>query len=454
MHFRDKLRDFKNRLCDRHMYSIIVGLIVAGVALFSYQAKVSADYKTRLDAQYTRAFDDLTEYVSTIETSLFKCAAVTEPKSVVRLANDIYAKAASASTCLGQLPLSDTNLENTAKFLSQVGDFTYMLALSYMDTPVVTPQQRQTMLDLSRYAVTLESGLYDMQQRLYSGAVSFGTPSGNHGDALAGDMEQLEAQFQDYPSLIYDGPFSDHVQDKEPLFLQNANDISMEDARARLATFLDPSFLSDVSYDGEVGGRLPTYMFSARPKGQDGRVITVQITKKGGMLLQILDNRSVSTQNIEMDAAKNNANRYLESIGISSMRDSYFEIKDNIATINFAYASQDVLYYPDLVKVRVAMDNGEILGMEAGGYIANHADRVFPAPKIPAEDAQKRLSPALFVENVQLAVIPRDTQDEAFCWEFKCKMEDHTFLIYLNTETGAEEDVLMLLETDGGMLTI
>ncbi len=454
MHFRDKFRDFKNRLTDRHMYSIIVGLIVAGVALFSYQAKVSADYKTRLDAQYTRAFDDLTEYVSTIETSLFKCAAVTEPKSVVRLANDIYAKAASASTCLGQLPLSDTNLENTAKFLSQVGDFTYMLALSYMDTPVVTPQQRQTMLDLSRYAVTLESGLYDMQQRLYSGATSFGTPSGSHGDALAGDMEQLEAQFQDYPSLIYDGPFSDHVQDKEPLFLQNATDISMEDARARLSTFLDPSFLSDVSYDGEVGGRLPTYMFTARPEGQDGRAITVQITKKGGMLLQILDNRSVPTQNIEMDAAKNYANRYLESVGISSMRDSYFEIKDNIATINFAYAAQDVLYYPDLVKVRVAMDTGEILGMEAGGYIANHAGRTFPAPKISAEDAQKRLSPTLLVESVQLAVIPRDTQDEAFCWEFKCKMGDHTFLIYLSTETGAEEDVLMLLETDGGMLTI
>ncbi len=455
MKFREKFRDFKNRLTDRHMYSVIVGLIVAAVAVFAYQAKVSADYKNRLNAQYTRAFDDLTEYVSTIETSLFKCAAVSDSKNVVRLANDIYAKAASASTCLGQLPLSDANLENTAKFLSQVGDFTYMLALSYMDTPVISEQQRQTMLALSRYAVTLEEGLYDTQQKLYSGAVQFGTPTGQGADALAGSMEQLEAQFQDYPALLYDGPFSDHVQNKDPLFLVRAPRISEEDARARLAEIVSQERLGDVRFDGVMEGRISAYMFTVHPEGKDSdRTITVQISKQGGMLLQMLDNRGVENQNISIDDAKAAANRFLETFGFSSMRDSYFEIKGNIATINFAYCADDILYYPDLVKVRVAMDSGEILGMEAAGYAANHTDRSFSPPRITAEEAKSRLSPALSVESVQLAVIPRDTQDEAFCWEFKCKMEDKTFLIYLNTETGAEEDVLMLVETEGGMLTI
>jgi len=180
----------------------------------------------------------------------------------------------------------------------------------------------------------------------------------------------------------------------------------------------------------------------------------VQIARQGGMLLQMLDNRAVGTQNISIDEAKSRANQFLETFGFSSMRDSYFEIKDNIATINFAYHAYNILYYPDLVKVRIAMDNGEVLGMEAGGYAANHIDRSFPSPKISADEAQKKLSPSLAVESVQLAVIPRDSQDEAFCWEFKCKMEDKTFLIYLSTETGAEEDVLMLVETEGGMLTI
>ncbi len=455
MQFRNKFRDFKNRLTDRHMYSIIVALIVAFVAIFSYQAKVSADYKTRLDAQYTRAFDDLAEYVSTIETSLFKCAAVTDAKSVVRLANDIYAKAASASTCLGQLPLSDSNLENTAKFLAQVGDFTYILALQYMDEPVVSEAQRQTMLDLSRYAVTLEQGLYDTQQKLYSGAVSFGTPAGQAAEGLSGTMEQLESQFQDYPSLIYDGPFSDHVQDKAPLFLQNAPEVSEAKARERLSEIVSSERMGNVTFDGIMEGKIPAYMFTIHPDdGDSDRTVNVQITKKGGCLLQMLDNRPVSAQNIDIEQAKNNANRYLETLGFSSMQDSYFEIKENIATINFAYHAADILYYPDLIKVRVAMDSGEILGFEGAGYLSNHTDRAFSAPKVSAEDAQKRLSPSLSVESVRLAVIPLQTQDEAFCWEFKCKMENKTFLIYLSTENGAEEDVLMLLETEGGMLTI
>ena len=454
MAFREKFRDFAGRLADRKMYSVIVGLIVIMAFVFSYQAKVSADYKTRLDMQYTRAFDDLAEYVSTIETSLLKCAAVSDAKSVVRLANSIYAKSAAASTCLGQLPLSDTNLENTAKFLSQVGDFTHMLALRYMENGTITPQERENMLTLSRYAVSLEGGLYDMQQRIYSGTAKFGTPSQNFGDAFATDMESLESQFQDYPALIYDGPFSDHVQDKESAFLKDAPEVTREEAQAKLIPLLSPALQNTLTFDGETGGHLPTYMFSVYPDGEKDRIISYQISKKGGMLLEILDNRSVDAQNIEIEEAKRRAVAYLDPIGLSSMQDSYFEIRENIATINFAYKEGDILYYPDLVKVRIAMDNGEVLGLEAGGYAANHTVRNFPAPRISSQEAQKRISPLLSVEGVQLSVIPLETQGEALCWEFKCKMEEHTFLVYLDAETGKEQDILMLLETEGGMLTI
>ncbi len=454
MQILKKLRSFKNRLTDRHMYSVIIGLIVVMIAGFTYQAKVSADYKNRLESQYIRAFDDLAEYVSTIETSLFKCAAVSSPQSVVRLANDIYAKAASASTCLSQLPLSDTNLENTSKFLSQVGDFTYMLALQYMENPVITEAQRQTMLDLSRYAVTLQSGLYDVQQKFYSGTLRFGTSHSKKEDAFTGNMEQLEAQFQEYPSLIYDGPFSDHVQNKPSLLLQNAPDISKDEAQARIEEIVSFERMGEMEYNGEMGGNLPNYMFTVYPDENRNRAITLQISKKGGMLLEMLDNRAVGESKIEIDEAKKLAQQYLEKLGFSSMRDSYFEVKDNIATINFAYCAHDIIYYPDLIKVRVAMDSGEILGMEASGYAINHTDRSFSPPQITAQDAQKRLSPALSVESVQLAVIPLVSQEEAFCYEFKCRMEDKTFLLYLSTETGDEEDVLMLLETEGGMLTI
>lgn len=42
------------------------------------------------------------------------------------------------------------------------------------------------------------------------------------------------------------------------------------------------------------------------------------------------------------------------------MVESYHLTENNIMTINFAYQDGGALCYPDLVKVGVALDNGEI----------------------------------------------------------------------------------------------
>ena len=53
-----------------------------------------------------------------------------------------------------------------------------------------------------------------------------------------------------------------------------------------------------------------------------------------------------------------------------------------------------------------------------------------------------------------LAIIPTEYQTEIFCWEFKGKVEDREFLVYINVDTGNEEDVLIILDTPNGTLTV
>ncbi len=452
MRFKDTFRNLKNRLTDRHLYSLFVALLIFMTGIFAYQAKVSADYRARLDSQLTRAFDDLTEYVYGLETSLLKCAATRDAGMLSRLSSDIYAKASAASACLGQLPLADASLENTAKFLSQAGDFSF--ALSQKETAGISEADRQTMLSLSAYAASLEGGLYDLQQKLYSGTLRF-SGKGEDEHSFSDGMQNLESRFSDYPTLIYDGPFSDHLTDKAPRFLENAPEISEEEAKEKIRAFFPLLSPDRIRSDGEVHASLAAYTFSANPDENDpSRVLSMQISKKGGMLLQFLDTRTPIERNIEIDAAKNLANRFLESAGFSSMRDSYYEIRDQIAVINFAYVEGDVLCYPDLIKVRVALDNGEILGLEAAGYAANHTVRALPSPILSVEDAKAALSPVLSCTDVRLVVIPRDGGTETLCYECKCTLAGNALLIYVHAETGREEDVLMLLETESGMLTV
>lgn len=89
-------------------------------------------------------------------------------------------------------------------------------------------------------------------------------------------------------------------------------------------------------------------------------------------------------------------------------------------TINFAALQDDVTLYPDLIKVSVAMDNGEILGFDARGYLTNHHQRTFEKPALSMEEAQKKVSPNLTVKNGKMAVVPSTSLTEKLCYEFVC----------------------------------
>jgi hypothetical protein len=45
------------------------------------------------------------------------------------------------------------------------------------------------------------------------------------------------------------------------------------------------------------------------------------------------------------------------------MKESYYINQGGVLTINFAYMDGDFVCYPDLIKVGVAMDDGEIVSL-------------------------------------------------------------------------------------------
>lgn len=75
------------------------------------------------------------------------------------------------------------------------------------------------------------------------------------------------------------------------------------------------------------------------------------------------------------------------------MTDTYYLKSENIATINYAAQQDGVTLYPDLIKVKIALDTGEILSMEAQGYIFNHMQREELIPQISIEEARGKSIP-------------------------------------------------------------
>ncbi len=70
--------------------------------------------------------------------------------------------------------------------------------------------------------------------------------------------------------------------------------------------------------------------------------------------------------NISPTRAVELAKKFLEQNGYKNMVSTYSAGYDNVSVINFAYSEKDVVIYTDLIKVKVALDNGGDSGLRGG----------------------------------------------------------------------------------------
>lgn len=178
------------------------------------------------------------------------------------------------------------------------------------------------------------------------------------------------------------------------------------------------------------------------------------LTKQGGRALLLTDGRALTAPTLSPEQGAIIAQEFLRSRGYANMCRSYYETNQGTVTVNFAPVEEGRLLYPDLIKVTVALDNGTILGFESRGYVMNHRAREFTPSALSIEEAEPLLSPLLTVKRRGQAIIPSAGAKEIDCYEFLCSTSDGAeCLVYLNTQTGEEENILLLLTGENGVLT-
>ncbi len=135
------------------------------------------------------------------------------------------------------------------------------------------------------------------------------------------------------------------------------------------------------------------------------------------------------------------------------MKPTYYLKQNGALTINYAYTQDNVTIYSDLIKLKIALDDGEVLGMETTGYLNNHTERDIKSPKISKSQAKASLNKNLEIMSEGLAIIPTEWKTEIYCYEFKGKVDNIDFLVYVNSNTGKEENILVIIDTPNGILT-
>ena len=262
----------------------------------------------------------------------------------------------------------------------------------------------------------------------------------------------IEENLHEYAGLIYDGAFSEHMTNPEHKGLIG-EDIDEQTAKNIVLTTIESKDVKSINYSGLTeSANIESYDYTV--ERNDGSLWWISVTKKGGHILYVNSNRDVKDEKINDDEADKNAKEFMEKNGYSNMKKTYYSKNGGIETINYAYEQDGVVIYPDLIKVKVALDNGEILGIETTGYLNSHTIRDIPEARISKDDAISKINSKLDILSIGMAIIPTEFQTEITCWEIKGKVNEKDFLVYINCETGDEEDILMILNSSEGTLTM
>ena len=455
------LVDWKNRLKKGHMLSVIcILLIIVGVLIFFLYQK-QKEYRQASENSYNMAFYELVDYVQNVETYLAKSLISSTPEHGAETLTNLWREANLAQSYLSRLPIESQELSSTEKFLNQVSDYSYSLSRKNIYNEALTEEDLNNLKELHTYSVDLENTLNQLSEDLNSGRFSWGELTEKGTVAFAQQVDNiskesfsnLEENFHEYAGLIYDGAFSEHLTSNEPKGL-TGEDIDENKAREKVEEFIGKENIKEINSLGfSENATIPVYDFSITNNNEE--TINISISKKGGHVVNMNSNRDITTEIISQEEAGNKAKEFLDNKGFTNMKETYYLKQEGIVTINYAYMQDNVIMYPDLIKVKVALDNGEILGIETTGYLNNHVEnRDISNIKITEEEAKKDLNTSLEIISSGMAVIPTEWETELLCYEFKGKVEDKEFLVYINAENGREEDILIITNTPNGTLAM
>lgn len=426
--------------------------IFLSLAVFCTVQTVRANrYQRESDLIKQRALIALDEYMNNISVNLEKTAYASTPTMLSKLSTELWKETSGAKNSLAALPAGEEAIDSTYKFLSQTGEFVMALERKSAAGKTITDSEREQLKDLLEYCNTVTEKVEAMCFDLQNGSFSFESTDtdllddGRDISTLGESFDDVEQSLSDFPSLIYDGPFSDHLENAQPKMLKGESEITRKQALEKAKEICKDG--GELEYSFEEGGNIPAYVFQ-------NENCTVAITKQGGYPLYMLNSGYAGEIQTEYDEAVKAAAQYLEKIGYSSLKESYYYTQDGVCTVNFAAYSDGIIYYPDLIKVSVNLENGEIMSFDAAGYLSNHYEREAPKTALSESEAREIINSSLEIVDSRPCLIPTDYGTEKHCYEIHCKTDNgQEILVYIDRESGEEADLLLLLYSDGGVLT-
>ena len=434
---------------DARMRFAAAALAVLLVAMAAAAgARDLALQRTRLQisAVYQKAFYESCELMNGLQLSLRKLLVSGSGAQEQALLGDISQQAQGIESNLAMLPLGQETVSGAVKFVNQVSDYARTLTNRLAAGGAIASDDWAQLNALADTMSELTVRMNDLLARYVNGEMVFTAEDFEAEGMDAGPSTQPAV---DYPALLYDGPFSEG-RETEVFAGLTGESVTQDEAQERLRAFARRAAgeVTALRYAGESAIPVECWEFSLTAGGYE---LSASVTKQGGHVLYMLPENDVTQSLLSRDECIDKGLAFLAAEGFGRMHVSYYRSYDGILTVNYAAMQEDVVLYPDLVKLQISLRDGAVIGIEASHYYANHIAREIAPPALSVSDAVGRVSDQLSVNGVKLCVIPLDV-GEALCYECSASRGEENYLIYIDANTGMEREIMQVVNSGDGII--
>lgn len=431
---------------------ILIGVLavsIAGTAYWGYQEHQEKN-AILLNAEntYQRAFHDLSYQVDLLHDKIGTTLAMNSRNSLSPSLIEVWRLTSEAHNDVGQLPLTLLPFNKTEEFLAKIGNFSYRTAVRDLDKEPLSKDEYSTLKVLYKQSGDIQNDLRKVQYMVLKNNlrwmdVELALASGKEttDNTIIDGFKTVEKTVSGYTESNI-GPTFANMQKKDENFKKiKGKTISKQEATKIAEKYIKIDGNSEVKVtENGKGSDYGFYSVSIRNKktGEEG---SMDITKKAGHPIWFINHRDVKKQVLSLNDADNKAATFLRDQGFKDLEIFESTQYDNIGVFNFVSKINGIRIYPEAVKVKVALDNGDIIGVSAEEYLKSFQTRKLEKPTLSVKQARAKVNPNFKVMEDRQAIIVNDLNKEVLCYEFLGTIDDDTYRIFINAKSGIEEDV-------------
>ena len=432
------------------LLSLLSGIFVAlYITAKAGQNDAEIRYNALAESTYRKSYYSLLYNMDGLEGATNKLTVASGKALKQEYLGDITAYATAAAENMSDFTPEESGDSKILKFINQTGDFAKYLDDKLNKGGSLTEADRKTIDEIAVAVREIKGKLASLSAEGEGGDFSFVDTLREEDSAFSRTLRSFEEKDVDYPSMIYDGPFSDSLSDRQPKAL-GGEDVTEEECRVVTAKVLGIEENADISVKRGSKTFFETYDCEAETPAGRGYVT---IAEKGGFPVSFsLPEATERAVNIDASVAETVAEGYLRDIGFDGMKAVWASLYDNVYYINLAAYRDGVILYPDLVKVKVGAESGSVIGLESLNYIYNHEERTLPAATVTEQEALEAISENIELSSCRLALVPTKGGGEALTYEFFGTKGEDKYFVYVDAESGEELKIMRVLDGERGLL--